>query len=206
MRRVDTFSDAVFAIAITLLVVELPFGHVPEGRLGHALGEHWPRFLAYFASFGGIGIAWMHHHAALDQVVRLDRRLLLLNLGTLAAIAFIPFPTQLLGDYVRQGDDARIAAVMFSGAWTLATVGMASLWSHAMRTPGMLDERVDQAAAVRLRRIFRVTIVVYALLTVLAAISPIASVALYAPAAAFFLWRSDYRALERQPNETSVRA
>ncbi len=77
IKRVDLFSDAVFAIAITLLVLELPFEKVEEGQLAHALGEHWSSFAAYAVSFAGIGIAWIHHHAVFDQIQRITRELLL---------------------------------------------------------------------------------------------------------------------------------
>jgi uncharacterized membrane protein len=63
MRRVDAFSDAVFAIAITLLVLELPFEEGRAGELLDTLGHHWPSFVTYAVSFLTIGIAWLHHHA-----------------------------------------------------------------------------------------------------------------------------------------------
>jgi uncharacterized membrane protein len=200
MRRVDAFSDAVFAIAITLLVLELPFGHVAEGTLAHSLGENWPRFVAYFGSFLSIGLAWIHHHAVFDQIARVTRPLLLLNLVALMTIAFIPFPTGLLGEYLREAhDDARTAALLYSGTWALASFAMGLVWAYVVSHPELLRPDVDREAARRLLRVFQGTVVVYVAFTLVAAFSPIASIVLYAPAALWFLWRSDYRALGREP-------
>jgi uncharacterized membrane protein len=201
MRRTEAFSDAVFAIAITLLVLELPFDKVPEGRLAHELGERWPEFAAYIVSFGGIAIAWMQHRAIFDHVVRIDRRLMRLNLLLLMMIAFLPFPTALLGQYIEQGDDARVAALLFSGAWTVASIDVTRLWTYVCREPGMLSDRVDRAAARRYLLYFRAAAAAYVVFTLVALLSAIACLACYGAAAVFFLWRSDYEALEAEPVE-----
>lgn len=196
----DAFSDAVFAIAITLLVLELPYPPGAEGDLAHTLREEWPRFAAYLGSFLSIGIAWMHHHAAFDQIVSLDRRLLLINVLVLMSIAFIPYPTALLGEYLLgSDDDARTAALLYSGTWTLTSAAMGSLWAYAVRHPSLLHPEIDRAAAQRLLRVFVVSVIAYVAFTVVAAFSPLASILLYAPSALWFLWKSDYRALGREP-------
>src|SRR4051812_46516388 len=97
------FSDGVLAIAITLLVLELPFDKVCDGELGHALGDHWARFAAYGLSFIGIGILWLHHHAIFTAVGHADRGLVLLNMIVLFCAAFLPYPTSLVGDYLSAG-------------------------------------------------------------------------------------------------------
>src|SRR4051812_45175085 len=122
MTRVEAFSDAVIAIAITLLVVELPFDEVGRGDLGSALRHHWPTFGAYLLSFGGLGIMWLHHHALFGVLARVDRPLVLLTLLLLRAAAFLPFPTSLVGDYLRRGgEDARIAVALYSGTWVIVS-------------------------------------------------------------------------------------
>src|SRR5919202_2596159 len=145
MRRVDAFSDAVFAIAITLLVLELPFERVGQGKLLDALADRWPSFATYAVSFLTIGIAWMHHHALWDQIGRPDRRLLVLNLLALMTVAFVPFPTGLLGDYIRQPGDAETAAVVFGATWMLAALANAAIWAYACRHRELLREGVDPA-------------------------------------------------------------
>src|SRR3954447_9335171 len=109
------FSDGVLAIAITLLVLELPFAKVADGELAHALGDHWARFAAYGLSFLGIGILWLDHHASfsalpglhhratLSAVREADRRLVLLKMVGLFCATFLPYPASLLGDYLSGG-------------------------------------------------------------------------------------------------------
>src|SRR2546423_10880475 len=96
-NRVEAFSDGVFAIAATLLVLEI---HVPapgaRGGLGHALLEQWPAYASYVVSFLVIGIIWVNHHAVLEHLRVVDRPLLLLNLLLLLWVALIPWPTNLL--------------------------------------------------------------------------------------------------------------
>ena len=198
-RRVELFSDAVFAIAITLLVLELPFEKVEEGELWHALKDHWTGFAAYFTAFATIGIAWIHHHAVFDQITRVTRPLLLMNLGLLLTIAFLPFPTQLLGEYIEQGDDARTATLVFGGAWTWASVMMNGIWSYARRCEGVLAPTVPDAASRRLELLLRWSLVLYVFFTLVAIVSPAASLALWSAAALFYLAFSDYRMLETEP-------
>lgn len=190
------FSDGVFAIAITLLVLELPFGKVHEGQLAAALKDHWATFAAYALSFVGIGIAWLQHHAVFDHVKRVDRRLLLLNLLVLFAIAFLPYPTSLLGEYIHESDNASTAAIVYSGAWTVATIALSALWTHAVRAGATATP-----AARRLMRYYWATAAAYVLYTVVAAFSAIAMLALYSVTAILFLARSDYQALDSEPSD-----
>src|SRR3954468_22308284 len=170
------FSDGVLAIAITLLVLELPFGKVGEGELGHALGDHWATFAAYGLSFVGIGILWLHHHAIFSAVAHADRTLVLLNRLWLFAAAFLPFPTALVGDYLSDGgSDARIAVVLYSGTWTLVTAAAALMCRHVVRTPGLLAGDVDGAGARRLYRNLAGAAAAYVGFTLVAIVSPIAT-------------------------------
>ena len=81
--RLEAFSDGVFAIAITLLVLELDVPHPAHGSLAHALAEQWPAYAAYVVSFLTIGIIWINHHAVMANLVAVDRTVLLLNLALL---------------------------------------------------------------------------------------------------------------------------
>lgn len=203
-RRIELFSDAVFAIAITLLVLELPFEKVEEGELWHALEDHWASFAAYAVAFASIGIAWLHHHAVFDRVAKVTRVLLLLNLGVLLTIAFLPFPTQLLGEYVEQGDDARTATLVFGASWTVSAAMMLATWSYARRAPGVLRPETSAAGARRLEMLLRGAVAAYVVFTLVAVVSPAACLGLFSLAAAVVLWGSDYEALEAEPE--AVRA
>jgi uncharacterized membrane protein len=105
-NRLEAFSDGVFAIAITLLVLELS---VPTGdNLWHQLKEEWPSFASFFVSFWVIGIIWVNHHAVLDHLARADRGVLYLNLLLLFTVVFIPFPTALMAEHLKSGADEEI--------------------------------------------------------------------------------------------------
>src|SRR5919108_1729971 len=108
--RLEAFSDGVFAIAITLLVLEirLPEG---EGPLWNVLGELWPSYLAYVLSFVTIGIMWANHHAIFRLIARASHGLIVANLFLLMTIAFLPFPTGVLAEHLpHAGIDQRSAA------------------------------------------------------------------------------------------------
>jgi uncharacterized membrane protein len=119
--RVEAFSDGVFAIAITLLVLEI---HVPDGEdadraggLVQALAAQWPSYLSYLAAFATIGAVWLNHHAAFTHIARVDRSLLNWNLLLLLATSFVPFPTALVADHLRDGlfsDGARVATTVYA--------------------------------------------------------------------------------------------
>ena len=98
-ERLETFSAGVFAIAVTLLVLEL--GVSSGDDLGHALLHIWPQYLAYITSFVTIGIIWMNHHHTVSLIAHTDRTMLFINNLLLLTIAFLPFPTKLVGDYLR---------------------------------------------------------------------------------------------------------
>jgi uncharacterized membrane protein len=196
VTRVETFSDGVLAIAITLLVLELPFDKVGDGDLAHALGDHWARFGAFGLSFLGIGILWLHHHAIFSAVGRVDRPLVLINLIVLFAAAFLPYPTSLVGDYLSGGgSNARVAMVIYSGTWTLVSGAAGLMCRHVLRSPELLSPDVSQDGAHRLYRNFILAAAAYFVFTLVALASPVATIACYGVTAVFFLFTSDFRAL-----------
>lgn len=161
--RVEAFSDGVLAIAITLLVLEL---HVPEAHgastLWTALRHEWPQFLAYLTSFLVIGVMWVNHHSMFTQIVRVDRVLLFENLFLLLWTALLPFPTELVARYLTaQGDNAHIAAAVYSANLTLAAIAFSLLWTHAVRADLL---RIAMGRSEQNRSIFRFSVgpVVYA--------------------------------------------
>lgn len=128
--RLEAFSDAVFAIAITLLVLGL---HVPaagDGDLGGALVDEWPSFASYLVSFVVIGIIWVNHHAVLDHVTEATRTLLFINLLLLLWVTFIPFPTAVLAEHLRTGSDEHLAAAIYSGTMALMGISFGAMWLY----------------------------------------------------------------------------
>ena len=109
--RLDGFSDGVFAIAITLLVLELSIGE--SGTPFHRLVESWPSLLAYLISFLTIGAAWLAHAAITRRLRHADAVLLRINLLVLLVVAFLPFPTRLVGEAIHEFDAERVYVTFY---------------------------------------------------------------------------------------------
>ena len=126
--RVETFSDGVFAIAITLLAFDVrPPQHRP-GELVAALLRQWPAYLGYITSFAYIAVIWLNHHAAFKRIRYIDRRLHIANLAILCTTALLPFPTAVLSSKLQAANvaDQRAAVVLYAlvaalmcASWTL---------------------------------------------------------------------------------------
>jgi uncharacterized membrane protein len=115
--RLVAFSDGVYAIAITLLVLSLSVPNGPDDRLGDELRDLGPQLLSYALSFAVIGRYWVAHHRMFRSLRRVDGTLLTINLALLGCIALLPFPTQVLGDY----GDTTLGTVIY--AVTICAVG-----------------------------------------------------------------------------------
>ena len=114
-RRLEGFSDGVFAIAITLLVLDIAVparDQIGAGGLSSALAKEWPSYFAYLVSFLVIGIIWVNHHTMFSKVKLVDRPVLFANLALLLVVSALPFPTRLLAEYLTAGSDAHTAAAI----------------------------------------------------------------------------------------------
>src|ERR1700722_4343480 len=129
-ERLETFSDGIFAVAATLLVLNLSV-HATSGRLAGALAADWPHYAAYVVSFLTIGIIWMNHHALYTRIAQADRTLQVLNLFLLMFVTLIPFPTSLLADYLHKGNDAQVAAAVYAATLLAMSISFFStyLWA-----------------------------------------------------------------------------
>jgi TMEM175 potassium channel family protein len=185
--RLETFSDGVFAIAITLLILEIrppeDFSHLARGLL-----DLWPSYAAYAASFLLIGGVWVNHHAMFRRIARADRWLLLLNLLLLLDVAFLPFPTAVLAEALREGEGEVVACVLYGATLTIGGVFFNSLWAYAASHGGrLLRPEVAPAAARGVGRRFVVGPTAYAIATLLAFASPWASLAVFVALTLFYL-------------------
>jgi uncharacterized membrane protein len=134
--RLEAFSDGVFAVAITLLALNLavkgPGDH--NGTLAHQLAHQWPGYLAYLISFFTIGIIWVNHHALISNVVQVSRTLLFLNLVLLLFVVLVPVATETVGEYLAHGgssSDAKLAVAVYGMVLVGMSVGFSSMleWS-----------------------------------------------------------------------------
>ena len=141
--RLQFFSDAVFAIAMTLLVIDITVPEVKNASgktLWIALVEDWPALLAYALSFLVISLSWRGHHNKFRFIKRYDARLISINLLLLFFIAFVPFPTSVLSEY----GDVAPAVVLYAATVAVITLAQAAAWLYAYRA-GLTDESVDAA-------------------------------------------------------------
>ena len=183
--RLETFADGVFAIAATLLVLEL---RVPTdaAHMQQDLVALWPSYAAYLVSFMTIGIIWVNHHTLLEHCRRADRPFLYLNLALLIAVGIVPFPTALVGRYILSADGATPALVTYGAGALLIAITFSGVFFYATAGDRLMG---DAAAARRLRedgRLFPIGLGTYALGIALAFVSPIASLAMYALTAVYY--------------------
>lgn len=184
--RLETFSDGVFAIAATLLVLELGVHASSGGRLGHELVHIWPSYLAFVTSFLVIGIIWMNHHHTVSLIGRCDRTFLFLNLLLLLTVAFLPFPTKLVAQYL-QGDGERPAAFLYAGTLVLMAILHQVWWRYARGGRRLIADHVSDAELRAVDRAYAPGVPMYGFVFVVAFFSPLASVALTLAIAAFYL-------------------
>ena len=182
--RLEAFSDGVFAIAATLLVLEFSVstGH----ELGHELLHLWPAYLSYVTSFVTIGIIWINHHHTVSLMGRTNRTMLFINNLLLLTIAFLPFPTKLVGDYLHHGGE-EAAVLAYAGTLVIMATLHQVWWQYARRNRRLIGEDVPESALRAVDRAYAPGVVLYGAVFVLAFFSPLAAVALTFAIAAFYL-------------------
>jgi TMEM175 potassium channel family protein len=183
--RLEAFSDGVFAIAITLLILEVRVEQAPDESLAEALHHALPEIGAFAASFLQIGIMWANHHALFRLIDRIDQLLLLFNLLLLGCVSFLPLPTRLVAEHT-SGADARTAALLYGGTLTANAVAFNLIWHRAVRAHLLVDG--VQPAFIRDVNIrYLVGLIAYAAATLVAFVSPLATVVMTVVLALVFL-------------------
>ena len=186
--RLEAFADGVFAIAATLLILNVD-AQIPgdASDLGASILHIWPSYLAYAVSFVTIGIMWVNHHTVMAQIDRTDRRFLFANIGLLMCIAFVPFPTRLVAEHIR-GDGARDAALTYGFTMVATAIMFSVTWFYASRGGRLLRRDADPAVVCGISRSYLPGPWIYLAAALLAFVSPTASVlAFLAIAAAYVL-------------------
>jgi uncharacterized membrane protein len=189
--RLETFADGVFAIAATLLIlnVDAQIGE-GSGAIGHRLLEIWPSYIAYATSFVTIGIIWSNHHTVMHQLGRVDRTFLMLNVFLLMCVAFLPFPTRLVAEHLRDRHDLQPAALAYGATMTVMAVCYLALWLYASRDRRLLREDSDPRTVSGITHSYLPGAPLYLAATLLAFASPVASVAVFAAIALFYVIES----------------
>ena len=180
--RIEAFSDAVFAIIITLLVldVRVPREAALESQtLGAALMRQWPLYVAYILSFLQVGVVWSNHHTMFHYIRRSDHVLLVLNLLLLLCVAVLSFTTAMLAEYARAGhEEQQLAAMVYSAALCAAGLLFSAMWQHALRAR-LVAAKADPHRLQALRFHWMLAPLLYGLAFVLAWVDPRLSIGIY---------------------------
>jgi len=178
--RVEAFSDGVFAIAITLLVLEMKVPHTAGAALWPQLLAQWPSYFAFITSFATIGIMWLNHHRMFGFIGRIDHPLLILNGVLLLGVTFVPYPTSVVASYLGH-DGERPAACFLATTYILIAIAVNLLWRYASsesRKPRLLRVPPDDPHVAALRGSYRFGPLYYLATLALAFVSAPASVGL----------------------------
>ena len=182
--RLETFADGVFAIAATLLILNVELTH-GGGSLAHRLVHLWPSYAAYAVSFLVIGVIWVSHHTVLNLVDHTDRAFLFVNVLFLLAVAFLPFPTRVLADNLR-GGDARAAAFFYGLTSVAMSIGFQGVWFYASHGRRLLAPDAGPRLVSGITRSFVPGVPLYTLATLLCLVSAWLGAGLYAALAVFY--------------------
>jgi uncharacterized membrane protein len=193
-RRAESFSDGVFAVAITILVFNLlPIAdetvRPPHELTAGALLNNWPAYFAYVVSFLTIGIMWLNHHTMLSAVSRVDRPVLVLNLLLLMGVVAIPFPTALVADHLNDSSAGKVAAVTYGLVMIAIGVGFGTLWiylaAHQHQLGARRRVRTPRLSTLR----FTIGNAGYVAGTIVAAFAPVAALIIFGLLAAYYLFQ-----------------
>ena len=189
--RVEAFSDGVFAIAITLLILAVGIEQsIAKGSVEHQLLHLWPAYIAYGVSFLTVGIMWVNHHQIFRHFERVDRPLLLLNILLLMSISFTPFPTRVVADHAQNGADREAAAVLYGLTMTFTAICFFSVWIYGSRR--LLRSDTDMREVSGITRSYLPGAPTYAVATALAFVSSVASLIIFGALAIFYAISSSF--------------
>lgn len=186
--RVEAFSDGVFAIAITLLVLDLrlPPGLENDAAVLEGLWDLWPKYVAFFASFAVIGITWLNHHRLFTIIGRANTPLLLLNLLLLMTISLVPFPTGIVAEYLDAPGGETAAVLAYNGLFIAISIAFNLLLRYAVGNSRLLSPDADLVAVRKVTQQYLFGPVFYMVALVLAFFSPALSLAVDIGLAIFF--------------------
>jgi uncharacterized membrane protein len=190
--RLEAFSDGVFAIAVTLLVLQLKVPDTlntePRKGLADLVVNQWPAFVAYFNSFLTILIMWLNHHNIFKLIRRSNHAFIILNGVLLMLITFVNYPTALLAPALRSGtaDDQQFATLIYTGTFVVTAVFYNVLWLYATYNGRLLGKDASKTLVAQITREYRFGPLFYLVAFLLAFVSVPASLAVTVLLAVYF--------------------
>jgi uncharacterized membrane protein len=188
--RIESFSDGVFAIALTLLVFDLAVPASSFDHLWRGIAHEWPSYLAYLTSFITIGGLWMAHLSIFRRLQSANATIMRLNLLVLMGVAFLPFPTGLMAKAIRDTSAERAAVVFYGATLLVISILLRVLWDAIVQHPELLDPSVSTHEVKPIRRASLPNIGFYAAALALALLLPQAAVFGYLAIAIAAVWRA----------------
>ncbi|HSM02361.1 MAG TPA: TMEM175 family protein [Acidimicrobiia bacterium] len=180
--RLEALTDGVFAIAITLLAIEIGVPHIASDRgadLRDAVLDQWPSYAAYAVTFFLIGAYWMNHHRMFRLLTGVTHRFLVLNIFFLMAIAIIPFPNAVLAEYLAEPELRGVAAAVYGLAMIALAVMFNLVWWYVARHPSLLRPDCNMADLRKVLRSYVMGPVAYGVGLAFAFVAPLVSLAIY---------------------------
>jgi uncharacterized membrane protein len=178
--RLEAFSDGVFAVAITLLVLQFTVPEVASGALLAKVLSQWPQLVTYVATFLTVGVVWVNHHTIFRNLRAVDRTIQFINLVLLMTVVLLPYPTALLGRYLNAGENGSVAAAYYAVVMTLMAISFQTLVAWALTHPNLLKPEIQGVRPGAVLPRFALGLVIYAVSIGLAFVSTWLVVALYA--------------------------
>jgi uncharacterized membrane protein len=189
--RVEAFSDGVFAIAITLLILAVGIEQgIAHGTVKHQLLHLWPAYIAYAVSFLTVGIMWVNHHQIFRHFVRVDRTLLLLNILLLMCISFTPFPTRVVAQHATNDTDRTASAVLYGLTMTITAICFFAVWYYGSRR--LLRRDTDMREVSGITRSYLPGAPTYAFATAIAFVNSVVSLIMFGAIAIFYAISSSF--------------
>jgi uncharacterized membrane protein len=188
--RIEAFSDGVFSVGITLLVLDIKVPTIPlsnpHASLSHELAAQWPTYAAFVTSFLTILVMWINHHRVFGLIRRSDDRILILNGLLLLAVTIVPFSTSLVAAYIRH-PSARIAVLVYAGTIEFLALCYKGVWHYAATDGRLLAQDHDAVVAQGITKSYRHAPLLYAIAMALTYVSPMAGIGLCMALAVFFI-------------------
>jgi uncharacterized membrane protein len=170
--RTEAFSDGVFAIAITLLILEVSVPKTAFDNLWRGIFDQWPSYLAYATSFITIGGIWLAHHAIFRRLQYANRQLMVINLLLLMAVSFLPFPTKLMAEAIQSSNAERAAVIFFGGSLLVISLLFSALWGSVAGDRRLLRPEVSETEFNAIARATTPSLGFYVGVIVLAIVAP----------------------------------
>ncbi|HTS45250.1 MAG TPA: TMEM175 family protein [Puia sp.] len=180
-QRLEAFSDGVFAIATTLLILEIKIpdhNDLLHQSLFRYLLKLWPKYFAYTFGFITIGIYWSNHHYIFKLYKRTNHIFNMMNVAFLMAISFLPFPTAIFGDHINDPDQRQNAVTFFAIGIFLPAFVWFMMWLYAIHKKRLVDERLTESFIKYLTRLFLISNILYIASIIISLFSPTASILL----------------------------